>query len=116
MSKAPAVANTWVKLWPGARLPLPKLEPVTVCVALSLFVQVTDWPSLMVTCAGWNEKLAIVTCTAAAGGLVGAGGGAAVGGGGAVGLGAAGMAGAATNHTPPMPCPLVSPRLTSPEK
>ena len=67
-SKLPAVGKVCENVAPCAMGPLSKSGPVTVCGTLSLFVHVTEPPALMVTSAGLNAKLAIVTGVPAAAG------------------------------------------------
>jgi hypothetical protein len=61
-----------LKVWPVVRLPLSNAfaKSVAVCGAVSMFVHVTELPTLMVTVAGTNAKFWIATVAA---GVVGVG-------------------------------------------
>src|SRR5437588_8798200 len=66
--KVPGLSNFCWKVAPTATF-LESHTPVssvTVCVTLSLFVHVTDWPGAMVMDCGAKAKLAIVTAFAPA--------------------------------------------------
>ena len=64
----PAVENVWLNVWPFAIVLLPNdpSSAVTVCPALSWFVQVTVEPTATVCEAGLNAKPWMVTAVPAA--------------------------------------------------